>query len=118
MLSGIELFAGAKKEDKFGHMILCGLGGIFIEVLKDVNSGLAPLTKEEATRMIQSLKSYKIIQGARGQEGVNEEIFTDIIVRLSALVTVAPEIFEMDINPLLGRKDRVFAVDARIRIEK
>lgn len=118
MLSGIELFAGAKKEDKFGHMILCGLGGIFIEVLKDVNSGLAPLTKEEATMMIQSLKSYKIIQGTRGQEGVNEEIFTDIIVRLSALVTVAPEIFEMDINPLLGRKDRVFAVDARIRIEK
>ncbi len=118
MLSGTELFAGAKREEKFGHMILCGLGGIFIEVLKDVNSGLAPLTKEEASKMIKSLKSYKIIQGVRGQEGVNEEIFTDIIVRLSALVTVAPEIFEMDINPLLGRKDRVFAVDARIRIEK
>lgn len=118
MLSGIELFAGAKKEEKFGHMVLCGLGGIFIEVLKDVNAGLAPLTKEEASRMITSLKSYGIIKGARGQEGVNEEIFTDIVVRLSALVTVAPEIFEMDLNPLLGRKDKVVAVDARIRIEK
>ncbi len=118
MLSGIELFAGAKKEDKFGHMILCGLGGIFIEVLKDVNSGLAPLTKEEAITMIHSLKGYGIIKGARGQEGVNEEIFADIVVRLSALVTVAPEIFEMDINPLLGKKDKVVAVDARIRIEK
>ena len=118
MLSGIELFAGAKKEDKFGHMILCGLGGIFIEVLKDVNSGLAPLTKEEAITMIHSLKGYGIIKGARGQEGVNEEIFADIVVRLSALVTIAPEIFEMDINPLLGKKDKVVAVDARIRIEK
>jgi acetate---CoA ligase (ADP-forming) len=118
MLSGIELFAGAKKEDKFGHMILCGLGGIFIEVLKDVSSGLAPLTKDEAISMIQSLKGYGIIKGARGQEGVNENIFADIVVRLSALVAVAPEIFEMDINPLLGRKDKVVAVDARIRIEK
>jgi len=118
MLSGIELFAGAKKEDKFGHMVLCGLGGIFIEVLKDVNAGLAPLTKDEAGKMITSLKSYGIIKGARGQEGVNEEIFTDIVVRLSALVTVAPEIFEMDLNPLLGKKDKVVAVDARIRIEK
>jgi len=118
MLSGIELFAGAKKEDKFGHMVLCGLGGIFIEVLKDVNSGLAPLTKDEATQMIRSLKSYGIIKGARGQEGVNEEIFADIVERLSALVTVAPEIFEMDLNPLLGKKDKVVAVDARIRIEK
>lgn len=118
MLSGIELFAGAKKEDKFGHMVLCGLGGIFIEVLKDVNSGLAPLTYDEATQMIRSLKSYGIIKGARGQEGVNEEIFADIVVKLSALVTVAPEIFEMDLNPLLGKKDKVVAVDARIRIEK
>ncbi len=118
MLSGIELFAGAKKEDKFGHTILCGLGGIFIEVLKDVNYGLAPLCKEEATRMIRSLKSYGIIKGVRGQEGVNEDIFSDILIRLSALVSVAPEILEMDLNPLLGKRDKVVAVDARIRIEK
>jgi acetyltransferase len=118
MLSGIELFAGAKKEEKFGHMVLCGLGGIFIEVLKDVNSGLAPLTRDEAIRMIRTLKGYGIIKGARGQEGVNEDAFADIVVRLSALVTVAPEIFEMDLNPLLGTKDKIVAVDARIRIEK
>ncbi|HBX49483.1 MAG: CoA ligase [Bacteroidetes bacterium RIFOXYB2_FULL_35_7] len=118
MLSGIELFAGAKKEDKFGHTILCGLGGIFIEVLKDVNCGLAPLTINEATEMIRSLKGYGIIKGARGQEGVNEELFAEIVLRLSALVTAAPEIFEMDINPLLGKKDKVTAVDARIRIER
>jgi len=118
MLSGIELFVGAKKEEKFGHMVLCGLGGIFIEVLKDVSSGLAPLTRIEAFEMIRALKSYGIIRGIRGQEGVNEEMFAEIIVRVAAMVTIAPEIFEMDINPLLGKKDKVVAVDARIRIEK
>ncbi len=118
MLSGTELFAGVKRENKFGHMVLCGLGGIFIEVLKDVSSGLAPLTHKETLNMIRSLKGYGIIKGARGKEGVNEKLFADIIVRLAALVTIAPEIFEMDINPLLGKKDKVVAVDARIRIKK
>ncbi len=118
MLSGTELFAGVKREEKFGHMVLCGLGGIFIEVLKDVKAGLAPVSKTEAYEMIKTLRSYKIIQGVRGQESVNEDLFAEIIVRLSALVTIAPEIFEMDLNPLLGKKDAVVAVDARIRIEK
>ncbi|MBU0766029.1 MAG: acetate--CoA ligase family protein [Bacteroidetes bacterium] len=118
MLSGTELFAGAKKEDKFGHLVMCGLGGIFIEVLKDISTGLAPLTKEEATNMIRSLESYGILKGVRGQEGINEKQFRDVIMRVSVLVTVAPEIFEMDLNPLLGKADKVIAVDARIRIEK
>ncbi|HAN17161.1 MAG: CoA ligase [Bacteroidetes bacterium GWC2_33_15] len=118
MLSGIELFVGAKAEPKFGHMVLCGLGGIFIEVLKDVSAGLAPIAKPEALEMIRKLKSYGIIKGARGQEGVNEEFFAEIVVRVSALVKAAPEIAEMDLNPLLGKADRVIAVDARIRIEK
>lgn len=118
MLSGVELFAGAKKEAKFGHLVLCGLGGIFVEVLKDISSGLAPLAKDEALRMIRSLKGYGIIKGTRGRKGVNEGIFADIVVRLSALVRAAPEIFEMDLNPLLGDKDKITAVDARIRIEK
>jgi len=118
MLSGTELFAGAKAEPKFGHMVLCGLGGIFIEVLKDVNAGLAPLTIDEALHMIQDLKGYGISQGARGQEGVDEDKFADAVVRLSALVKAAPEIAEMDLNPLLGNEKQVVAVDARIRIEK
>lgn len=118
MLSGTQIFAGAKAEPKFGHMILCGLGGIFIEVLKDVQASLSPVSHIEAGEMIRSLKSYKIIQGIRGQEGVNEEAFTDAIVRLSALCEAAPEIAEMDINPLLGNMKGVVAVDARIRLEK
>lgn len=118
MYFGEEIFIGAKREEKFGHMVLCGLGGIFIEILKDVQSSLAPVTIEEAHEMIENLNSYGIIKGARGKEGVNEDILADHISRVSALVKAAPEIFEMDLNPLLGNPKEVVAVDARIRIEK
>ena len=118
MLKGTELFIGAKYEETFGHVVLCGLGGIFVEVLKDVSSGLAPLSYEEAYSMIHSLRAYKIIQGTRGQKGVNEAKFAEIIVRLSTLLRFATEIKEMDINPLLATDKDVIAVDARIRIEK
>ncbi|MFK5958745.1 MAG: acetate--CoA ligase family protein [Lutibacter sp.] len=118
MKKGIELFIGAKKEGNFGHLVLCGLGGIYIEVLKDVNAALAPVSLQEATEMIQNLKSYKIIQGVRNQEGINETEFAKIITKISNLVIVAPEIVELDLNPLLGNSNEIFAVDARIRIEK
>lgn len=117
-LHGTEVFIGAKREEKFGHMVLCGLGGIFIEALKDVQAGLAPLTINEAEGMIKHLRSYKIIQGIRGQEPVNEACFAENVARVARLVTIAPEIFEMDLNPLLGNAKEVVAVDARIRIEK
>jgi len=116
MLAGTELFVGAKFEPGFGHIVLCGLGGIFIEVLKDVQAFLAPVSMNEAYEMIRSLKSYKIIQGVRGQAGIDENLFAEIIVRLSALVSAAPEIVELDLNPLLGNEQRVTAVDARIRL--
>jgi acyl-CoA synthetase (NDP forming) len=118
MLSGIELFIGAKYEPRFGHIILCGLGGIFVEVLGDVSSGLAPLTFNEARSMILSLKSYKIIHGTRGKQGINESKFAEIIVRLSSLLRYATEIKEMDLNPLIGSSADITVVDARIRIEK
>lgn len=118
MLKGTELFIGAKYEEKFGHVVLCGLGGIFVEVLKDVSSGLAPLSYAEAYSMIRSLRAYKIIKGTRGQKGVNEDKFAEIIVRLSTLLRFATEIKEMDINPLLATDKDVIAVDARIRVEK
>jgi len=118
MKKGIELFIGAKKEDKFGHLVLCGLGGIYIEVLKDVQASLAPISNEEASEMIRNLKSYKIIQGIRNQKGVNETVFAEIISKVSNLLTVAPEIVELDLNPLLGTSEEILAVDARICIEK
>ena len=118
MLSGQEIFVGAKREDKFGHLIMAGLGGIFIEVLKDINYALAPVSRSEAEEMVHTLKSYKLIKGVRGKEGVNEDRYIDVIRRVSALCEAAPEIYEMDINPLLGNMKGVVAVDARIRIEK
>ncbi|HOG20288.1 MAG TPA: acetate--CoA ligase family protein [Salinivirgaceae bacterium] len=118
MLSGTELFVGAKREDKFGHMVLCGMGGIFIEVLKDVQSDITPVTEKDALGMIKRLRSYPIFKGVRGQEPISETKFANIIARVGALCQAAPEIFEMDLNPLLGKGDKIVAVDARIRIEK
>ena len=118
MIKGTELFIGAKYETRFGHVVLCGMGGIFVEVLKDVSSGLAPLSYEEAYSMIHSLRGYKIIKGTRGQKGVNERRYAEIIVRLSTLLRFATEIKEMDINPLLADENEVIAVDARILVEK
>ena len=118
MIKGTELFIGAKYEPRFGHIVLCGLGGIFVEVLKDVSSGLAPLSYDEAFSMIHSLRGYKIIKGTRGQAGINEKRYAEIIVRLSTLLRFATEIKEMDINPLLADEKNVIAVDARILVEK
>ena len=118
MLDGIDVYIGAIKDPKFGHQIFFGLGGIFIEVLKDVQSALAPITAAEAKEMLTKLKGYKILQGVRGQEGVNLDLYADQVARVSALVQAAPEIAEMDLNPLLGNPRYVTAVDARIRLQK
>ena len=118
MLSGTQIFIGAKREEGFGHLILCGLGGIFVETLKDINYSLSPVSGTEANEMIKGLRSYKMLEGTRGQEGVNIPMFAEAIRRVSALCEAAPEIFEMDLNPLLGNTRQVVAVDARIRIEK
>ncbi len=118
MIKGTELFIGAKYEPRFGHVVLCGLGGIFVEVLKDVSSGLAPLSYDEAYSMIHSLRGYKILKGTRGQRGINEQKFAEIIVRLSTLLRFATEIKEMDLNPLLANENDIVAVDARIFIER
>ena len=118
MLDGTDVYIGAIRDDKFGHQVFFGLGGIFIEVLKDVQSALAPITAAEAKEMLTKLRGYKILQGVRGQEPVNIDLYADQIARVSALVQAAPEIAEMDLNPLLGNPRYVTAVDARIRIEK
>ncbi|NOQ72859.1 MAG: CoA-binding protein [Crocinitomix sp.] len=118
MHSGFELFVGVKKEVGFGHAILCGMGGVFIEILNDAAAALSPVSRKEAETMVQSLKSYKLFEGGRGKDPLDKERFIQIILNISALVEVAPEIVEMDINPLLASSDNVISVDARIRIEK
>lgn len=115
MIKGHELFAGVKYEKKFGHLILCGMGGIFIEVLKDFSAGLSPLTYNESMEMIERLKIYPMLKGIRGQKGINLELFGNILVRLSDLVSQVPQIAELDLNPLIASGDNIVAVDARIR---
>ena len=118
MLDGTDVYIGAIRDPKFGHQIFFGLGGIFIEVLKDVQSALAPISAAEAKEALTKLRGYKILQGVRGQEAVNIDLYAEQIARVSALVQAAPEIAEMDLNPLLGNPRYVTAVDARIRLEK
>lgn len=116
-LTGIEIYMGVKREPAFVHQILVGLGGIFVEVLKDIASGLSPLSREEAHAMLKHLKSYPIIQGVRGKQGINENLILDTMLNISALVEIAPEISEMDINPFLGNAQHLIAVDARICLD-
>jgi len=118
ILEGIELFVGAKYEPEFGHVVLCGLGGIMVEVLKDVSAGLAPLTMAESHRMISSLRGVKILDGVRGQEGISKEVLAGILVKFSNMLVYAEEIAEIDLNPILGKGSKLVAVDARIRIQK
>jgi len=117
MITGTELFIGAKYEDNFGHVMLCGLGGIFVEALKDVTSGLAPLSMPEARSMIKNLRARKILEGFRGGQAVDVERFAEMLVRLSGVLRFATEIKELDINPLMAKGSNIVAVDARVRIE-
>ena len=116
MLSGMELFVGVKKESNFGHTIVCGMGGIMIEVFKDVSVGLAPLARTEIRDMLTALKSYPMLLGTRGKDGINIDLFVEIIKKVSDLVAYLPEIEELDINPLLASKNEIVAVDARLRV--
>ncbi|MGM0932518.1 MAG: acetate--CoA ligase family protein [Bacteroidota bacterium] len=118
MLTGMELFIGAKKETNYPHVILCGLGGIFVEVLKDVSAVMTPVSNEEAIKMISDLKAYPILKGVRGQNGINIKLFADTIVKISKLLGVVPEIAELDLNPLIATQKDLTAVDVRIRLEK
>jgi acetyltransferase len=118
MHSGMELFAGAKREQGFGHLVMAGMGGVFIEVVKDYGTALVPVSTDEAVGIIRSLKGYPLIKGIRGRKGVSEILFAEVITRLSALLEEAPEIEELDLNPLLGLADDIVAVDARISISK
>jgi acetyltransferase len=118
MKKGIELFIGAKKEGDYPPIIVYGLGGIFVEVLKDIQVGMIPLSEKEALKMIEKLKAFPILKGVRGQEGININSFVESILKIATLLEIAPEIVELDINPLIATTNEITAVDVRIRIEK
>ncbi len=116
MKSGIELFIGASFDSNFGHSLHFGLGGIFIEVFEDIQTALLPTTKDEIKQLLKSLKGYPLIQGIRGQKGINEDQFSEIIFNVSQLIISNPDIVEMDINPLIANEKEIVSVDARIKV--
>ncbi|MFP4015181.1 MAG: acetate--CoA ligase family protein [Chitinispirillaceae bacterium] len=120
VMGGREVILGMNKDPQFGPVLMFGLGGIFVEVLKDVCFGLAPITAEEAMKMIRSTKSYKLLTGARGTKPVDIAAIVQNLQRMSQLVMDFKEINEIDINPLMvgPEGDGAFVVDARIIISK
>jgi acetyltransferase len=116
MPEGLELIMGARAEEGLGHSVMFGLGGIYVEVMKDVVFNLTPVSDTEAERMLKAIKMAPLLEGVRGRQGVNRRQLAEIIQRLSRLLTDLPEIREMDLNPLIAYEDRAVVVDARIRL--
>ena len=115
---GLELIMGAKAEEGLGHAVVFGLGGIYVEVMQDVVFNLTPISSAEAREMLAAIKGAPLLQGMRGQKGVDQVRLTEILQRLSLLLTDLPEIQEMDLNPIKAFADKVFVVDARISLKE
>ncbi len=113
---GRELIIGATAEPELGHLVMFGLGGIYVEVLKDVVFKIAPVTRVEAQEMLGSIKTAALLDGIRGEQGIDKEQVISLIQRISQLLTDLPMIQEMDLNPIMAFADAVYAVDGRIRI--
>ena len=113
MLKGMEIIIGGKQDPQFGATILFGLGGIYVETLKDISLRICPITKTDAKEMIQEIKSYPLIKGTRGQKGINQKIIEKYLMQVSKLM-MKEKIKELDINPLIGNEKEIKAIDARI----
>ena len=113
---GRELIAGVSAKKDLGHLIMFGIGGIYVEVLKDVVFKIAPVTEVEATEMLAKIKATKLLDGVRGEKAIHKASVIEIIQRLSQLVCDLPMIEEMDLNPIMAFEDKAFVVDARIKI--
>jgi acyl-CoA synthetase (NDP forming) len=111
---GIETIIGMTNDQTFGPTIMFGLGGIFVEVLKDVSFRVAPLTRRDAYDMVKEIKGFPILKGVRGRKPGDVDSLVDIILRVSALVTENPEIGELDLNPVFAFEKGASIVDARI----
>ena len=118
--SGREVILGMNRDRRFGPLMMFGMGGTMVEVLKDVSFYLAPLTADEAKQMLINTKTYKMLKGVRGEEGVDIDKIAEGLQRLSQLVTEFPQIQEMDINPFVVGPEgsTAVAVDARMSVEK
>jgi acyl-CoA synthetase (NDP forming) len=115
--SGVELIIGMNKDPQFGPVIMFGMGGVLVEVLKDVSFRLVPVSKIDAVEMVREIKGYALLQGYRGQKPVNMSRLEDIIVNISEFIEQNPRIKELDLNPLFAEGKNIVAADARIVLE-
>jgi len=111
-----EIIIGMNSDPQFGPLIMFGLGGIYVEVLKDVSFRVAPMTRLQAKQMIEQIRSYKLLTGVRGQAPADLDATIDVLLRVSQLVTDFPEIAELDINPLMVRDQGKGAVAVDMRL--
>jgi len=114
---GVEVIVGMTKDPQFGPVLMFGLGGILVELLKDVSFRIVPLTKEDAGEMIREIKGYPLLRGYRGQEPVDIAYLEELIIKVSKFVERKPEVNALDINPIFAYNDGAIAVDARMTLE-
>jgi acetyl-CoA synthetase (ADP-forming) len=115
---GIEVIIGASKDAQFGPVLMFGLGGIWVEILKDVSFRITPLTRKDAAEMIREIKGYPLLAGYRGQEAVNVSEMEDLLLKVSDFMELNPAVKELDLNPIIARSDSAVAVDARVILEE
>lgn len=111
---GVEVIIGMSKDAQFGPVLMFGLGGILVEILKDVSFRIVPLAKRDAKEMIRDIKGYPLLEGYRGQEPVDVSNLEELILKVSDFVEQNPEVDELDLNPIFAYSDGAVAVDARV----
>jgi len=115
---GVEVIIGMTKDAQFGPVLMFGLGGILVEILKDVSFRIVPLTKRDAGEMVREIKGYPLLEGYRGQEPVDVSKLEELLLKVSDFVEQNPEIKEIDLNPIFAYSDGAVAVDARVILEE
>uniref|UniRef100_A0A7C1XNW7 GNAT family N-acetyltransferase n=1 Tax=Thermomicrobium roseum TaxID=500 RepID=A0A7C1XNW7_THERO len=118
VVGGVELLVGVTHDRHFGPVVVCGLGGVLVELLRDISVRLTPLAVEDAREMLRELKGFPLLTGYRGSPPVDIAAVEELLLRVSALAEELPDVAELDLNPVIARADGVVVVDARIRIEQ
>ena len=115
---GTEVIVGTSQDPQFGPVIMFGLGGIFVELLKDVSFRVIPVKRKDAQEMIEEIKGYPLLQGYRGKEPASITALVEIILKISKFIEHNSQIKELELNPIFAYRNKAFAVDARIILEK
>lgn len=115
---GVEVIIGMSKDEQFGPVLMFGLGGILVEVLKDVSFRLVPLARRDAAEMVREIKGYPLLEGYRGQEAVKISYLEKLLLKVSDFIEKNPEVKELDLNPIFAYSDGALAVDARVILGK